>query len=371
MFGRHRNHREGATMVLIVILLPAILALSALAINIAQMETANTDIQIVSDAAVRSAGRVFALTGSKNDALQAAQEAASKNPIGNFVLPIQMSDLDFGISQRNSTDEKYSFQIGTPSNAVRLTTQSFSDGAGQAIEPVFPFFGSSFEVRPRREAISTQGTIDIALAVDRSGSMAYSASEVAAYPPVPSNAPAGWDFGQPVPPNARWLDLIAAVQVFAGVLEKSPHEELLSLTMYNHDAIATQPLSSDYDLTIADLVQVSHAYQKGGTNIGEGMFRALKTLQDDTYQRPHASKVIVLLTDGVHNYGWNPLSASNRVSNAGAILFAITFSDEADQALMQEVAERCGGAHFHAVNGEELKEAFREIARRLPTLITK
>ena len=103
MFGRHRNHREGATMVLIVILLPAILALSALAINIAQMETANTDIQIVSDAAVRSAGRVFALAGSKNDALQAAQEAASKNPIGNFVLPIQMSDLDFGISQRNST----------------------------------------------------------------------------------------------------------------------------------------------------------------------------------------------------------------------------------------------------------------------------
>lgn len=47
-------------------------------------------------------------------------------------------------------------------------------------------------------------------------------------PPDPSSAPAGWDFGDPVPPNARWLDLIAAVQVFNNELTASPQEELLS-----------------------------------------------------------------------------------------------------------------------------------------------
>ena len=51
----------------------------------------------------------------------------------------------------------------------------------------------------------------------------------------PASAPSGWDFGDPVPPNARWLDLMGAVQTFIGQLKVSPGEELLGLATYNRE----------------------------------------------------------------------------------------------------------------------------------------
>lgn len=370
MMERKRASR-GATMILIVILLPALFALSALAINIAYMETVNTDIQVATDAAVRAAGRTYTVTGDQDAALAAAQEAAARNPIGSQVLPITAGDLDFGESDRPSAGSPYSFNATGSGNAVRLTTRTLNSGAADPIDPVFPFFGSAFEIRPLREAISTQGVIDVALVVDRSGSMAYSSNEVAQYPPNPAAAPPGWDFGDPVPPNARWLDLIAAVQVFNTELTNSPQQELLSLSMYNHESATHHHLTSDYSQVISKLGEVSQEFTLGGTNIGRGIIEGLGAVTDNSYAREHASRVIVVMTDGVHNYGWHPVSAAGTAANAGVTLFTITFSDEADQSLMQQAAEKCGGENFHAVNATQLQEAFRDIARRLPTLLTK
>ena len=83
--------RRGATMVLVVILLPALFALASFAINVAHMESLNTELQIATDAAVRAAGRAYADTGDKNIALAAAQTAASKNKIGNYVCLLYTS----------------------------------------------------------------------------------------------------------------------------------------------------------------------------------------------------------------------------------------------------------------------------------------
>ena len=252
-------------MTLVVVILPVLFALAAFAINVAHMESVNTDIQVAVDAAVRAAGRTYTITGDKAQALAAAQEAATKNPIGGVVLPIEAGDLDYGESQRSDSSSPYLFNQTGSGNAVRLTTRNFAAGGGTAIKPVFPIFGSIFQIRPERSAISTQGVIDICLVVDRSGSMAYSSSETAEYPPNPSNAPAGWDFGDPVPPGARWLDLIAAVQTFNAELANSPQEEYLAISMYNDDSATYQKLSNDYSAVVAELVAVSANFTAGGT----------------------------------------------------------------------------------------------------------
>ena len=101
------------------------------------------------------------------------------------------------------------------------------------------------------------------------------------------------------------------------------------------------------------------------------MIKGMEAATDPTYARDFASKVVVLMTDGVHNYGRNPLSAANSLADEGVTVFTITFSDEADQPRMQEVANRTGGKHFHAITAVQLQNAFREIARSLPMLITK
>jgi len=363
--------RLGATMVLIVILLPALFALAAFAVNIAHMESVNTEIQIATDAAARAAGRTYAVTGDPDATLVAAQDAVTRNPIGSYVLPITAGDLEFGVSVRPSASEPYQFTPTGSGNSVRVTTTTLSSGAAPAIQSVFPFFGSGFELRPEKSAISTQGVIDISLVIDMSGSMAYSSTEVANFPPAPSSAPAGWDFGDPVPPNARWLDMIAAVQVFNNQLIASPQEELLSLVMYDHEGDVYRNLTNDYTQITDRLAEESTSFSSGGTNIGTGIYSAEWSLISSPQARDYAAKVTVVMTDGVHNYGSNPVSAAGQSADSGIMVFTVTFSNEADQALMQQVAAEGGGEHFHAVTAAQLQNAFQDIARRLPTLLTK
>ncbi len=359
-------------MLLIALLLPAMFALAVLAINIAHMESTNTEMQIAVDAAARAAGRTYNVTGSRAEALAAAREAAARNPIGTYVLPISAGDLQIGDSDRAGVGSMYSFTPkASNGNAIRITTTSLNSGSVAGIEPLFPFFASAFTVRPLLTATSTQSVIDIALVVDRSGSMAYGSSEVAAYPPAPTTAPAGWTFGDPVPMQARWLDLIAAVKRFTDELSTSPQEELLSLSLYNHATTTPQTLTTDYALVIDRLNDVSANFSAGGTAIGSGIYEGLNAVNDSGLSRPFASKVLIVMTDGVQNHGPNPRWAAQAAADGGVTVFTITFSDEAEEAAMMEVAEIGGGEHFHAATAAELANAFRNIADRLPTLLTQ
>ncbi len=64
----------------------------------------------------------------------------------------------------------------------------------------------------------------------------------------------------------------------------------------------------------------------------------------------------------------------NAAENAAAnqvTVYTVTFSREADQSLLQRVAEAGNGKHYHASTRNELITAFKDIATRLPTLITE
>ncbi len=366
-----RHARRAATLVLVTILLPVVFILAGFAINLSYLQLVQTEAQIAADASASAAGRVYAITGSQSAARTAAQDVAAKNPIGNKILPLDPSDFEFGIATRTDINQPYVFTVAPIGNSVRLTTRSLAAGAGGDITPVFPLFGSVIQFRPTRTSTCTQLDLDIALVIDRSGSMAYSTSEISAYPPNPTNAPTGWIFGDPVPPNARWLDAIAAVQVFISQLQSSPQNELISLSVYNHGVSTPQPLTSNYPLIVSSLTSISANFIAGGTNIGDGILEGIGAVGDPIRHRLWATPVVIVLTDGVHNYGTNPIDAAYTAQANKVTVFTLTFSDEAEQSLMETVADVGGGQHFHAVNATQLQAAFRDIAGRLPTLITR
>ncbi len=368
----HSKKKRGATMVMLAILFPVLFGLAAFAINVAYIEAVNSDVQITVDAAARAAGREYVNTGSRDAALIAAQEAANLNPVSGQVLSLTADDLEFGVSRRDSVNQKYGFvSVASGGNAVRVSTNSLSEGNGNAIPELFPFFGSTFEIRPLRTATSTQATIDVSLVIDRSGSMAFASDEVTDPYNPPVSAPAGWVYGDPCPPLARWRDLVGAVEVFNQQLILSPQNEQLSLSTYNTTSRTDVQLSYDYSLTIDALDAITANFEGGGTGIGIGLAEGIGAITDTTLSRPYATKVIVLMTDGIHNFGESPTSVASNAAANGITVFTVTFSDEADQTLMQDVASYTGGQHFHAADATQLEDAFREISRKLPSLLTR
>lgn len=364
-----RRNRTGATMVLVAFMLPVVFFISAFAINIAYTQLIRTELQIATDVSGRAAGRAYALTGNANDAYVAARDVAERNTVGGKPFAVQPSDLEFGFAERTALSERYSFDLGAESNAVRLTSTSFANGAG--IQAFLPGLTPVAKIRSLKSAISTQVELDIALVIDRSGSMAYAANEVAAYPPAPAAAPIDWDFGDPIPPNARWLDTIAAVQVFLDEMSQTPQIERVALATYNDQANIDVLPSVNYGEIIAALNQYSMAFNSGGTNIGGGIHQGLNAVGHLGTTRPWATKVVIVMTDGIHNIGTNPKSAAHSAADQAVIVYSVTFSDEANQGLMKDVSEIGTGLHFHATSASQLEEAFRAIAKDLPTLLTR
>jgi uncharacterized protein YegL len=355
-------------MVTIVIMLPVLFALSAMVINLAYIQVVNTKVQIVTDAAARSAGRTFAETGDKAQALAAAQQMASLNPIDSMIVPLAASDLEYGLSQRNSKDKPYTFTAMANGNSVRVTTQSFAGGSGDALQPFFPTFGSTFDIRPLCKATNSQTTLDVALIVDRSGSMAFAADETSGG--TPAAAPEGWSFGDPVPPNSRWLDLVAAVTGFCNELSVTSKAEKVALVSYSSSARKDVDLTDDYTKIDDKNFEMSVKFDGGMTNVGDGIQKGIDAVTG-AGNRPWATNAMVLMSDGIHNTGTDPIVAAGEAVSRGIPIYTVSFSNQADQVLMRQIADMTGGTHYHAVDAQQLNEAFRNIARRLPSILTE
>jgi Flp pilus assembly protein TadG len=363
--------RRGAVIVLMVLLLPIALLMSAIAINLAYLELSRTEMIIATDAAARAGGRDLIASDSVKTARKRAKQLAALNPVAGDSLVLSDSDIEFGKSVRQSAG-RYDFTVtSTNPNAVRVAAHRDSSNKNGPIPLLMPSILGTSSVSTTQEAISTQIEVDIGLVLDRSGSMAYAANEINGALPVPALAPPGWNWGDPVPPGSRWLDLVAAVNVFAGELTSSPGNELLSLSSYNNTAITNTSLTLNYATVVSALDIYTMNFTHGATNIGGGIAEGAGALVSSPAQRSGAAKVLIVLTDGIHNTGLDPLVAAQAAADAGIMIFAVTFSDEAEQTRMQQVAAIGNGRHYHATNSSQLSAVFRDIAASLPTLLTK
>jgi Mg-chelatase subunit ChlD len=367
---RKPQQRRGATLALVAIMLPVIIILAAFAVNVAYMELNRTELRVACDAATRAAGKTYAMTGNVGQSRSTGMAIALQNEVAGEGLKLDGNDFVFGQSTRSSNSGRYTFSPGgKPMNSVQVTASRTKGSAAGPVRLLFPNTLGRSTFEPVETATSTQVEVDIALVMDRSGSMAYGANEVTNTSKVPAGAPSNWEFCMAAPPKSRWLDAIAATDVFIKELNASPGVEHLSLATYSTSAKIEQQLLTDYAPIAASMDVYTQQFCGGSTNIGGGIDQGRLTLINSS-ARPWAAKVIVVMTDGIHNTGTDPLQAAQRAADANIQVFAVTFSKEADQARMQKVANIGHGKHYYAKDGNDLKKVFQDIAAALPTLLT-
>lgn len=366
------RHRQGAILLLVAILLPVMFILSAMAINYAYIDLCETELYTATDAAARASGREFTMTRDQSQAITRGKSLAALNKVAGKGLSLNAADFIFGQSTRSSLNSRYTFNSSSNiKNSVQVSANRTSSASDGAIPLFMPNLLGRNNVEISRSAISSAIEVDIALVLDRSGSMAFAADEVAQPFVLPYSAPPGWAFCDPAPPICRWRNLDAAVAVFLNEVQLSPLDELVSLSTYNDTALTDVGLTSNYLSISAGLTPYTNSFCMGATNIGGGINEGIGALQYSPAARPHAAKVIVVMTDGIHNVGYHPIDSAYYAASQGITIFSITFANEADIYLMQHVAAIGGGKHYHANSPADLSTAFQDIAKGLPTILTK
>lgn len=166
---------------------------------------------------------------------------------------------------------------------------------------------------------------------------------------------------------------IATQATISFINELDPTEDQTGLASYSNNATLNHTLvGGDFTNVIATVSGISAA---GFTNIGDGIEVASLEAQS-VRANPLADPVIVIFSDGVANRPFNEgvedlefaqnyaLQKANNAKAAGIRIIAVSFGEDADDALMTQIASAPGD--FYDVNNEvALEQTFIEIAQKL------
>ena len=219
-----------------------------------------------------------------------------------------------------------------------------------------------------KETITGEG-IDIALALDISGSMA--SLDFARNPLTVSR-------GSEDQAQNR---LEISKQVISDFVAQRPYDRL-GLVVFASEAFSQAPLTLDHNALFRSLDQVELATDLGlddGTAIGLGIANAANMLANGDAD----SKVIILLTDGVNNVGQiDPLTAAEAAKALGIKIYTIGAGrpgqvpvpvqgllgqeivyqeSQLDEETLRQVADITNGRYYRATDSEGLRAIYREI----------
>jgi len=366
--------RRGAMLVLIALMLPLVLMMVAFAVDVAWMQLVRTELRTATDSASRAGAKQLSLQQSQAAARIAAKDAARRNLVAGTPLEVRDQEIVFGVSRQSTSTSRYVFTPGgTQLNAVQVTGNRTAGSAGG---PVALFLGhvmGTTHFQPTQIATSTQLDRDICLVVDRSGSMMRELFSRSIPGPGGSCDP-------PHATRSRWGGLDAAVAGFLAELEKTIQREQCGLASYSSSGTAcgasfttsdiNARLDYDYQPIRNEMARLGSRAVAGYTNIYAGIENGIAILTG-RQARPFAMRTMVVMTDGRHNRGTEPVVAARRAAGLNITIHTVTFSDEADFARMRAVANATGGKHYHAPDAAALERIFREIASTLPVVLTQ
>ncbi len=337
--NHRRRDRKGAMLVLIAIMMIGFMVAVAFSIDIAQMHLTRTELRTATDAASKAAAATLAQSQDTELAISRGQQIAAANTVNGDPLLLDRTDFTFGRSVE-LVSGKFQFSAGgTPRNSVLVDGRRT---VGSPSGPIPLFFGNVFGVEffePTTDATATYIERDIVLVVDRSGSMA----------------------GQ------KFTDLVNAIDTFNATLDETPVDEQVGLASYSEFATEDVPLTDNLTLISSAMA----ALPVGGfTSISRGM-EAGKNVMDSSRGEEFVERTLIVMTDGRHNRGPEPRGVAETLAADGVKIHTITFGADADRTRMEEIADIGGGRHFHADNGLELEQVYREIALTLSTMMTQ
>jgi Flp pilus assembly protein TadG len=368
-----RNNRRGAMLVLIAVCLPLLVIMAAFAVDVAWMQLVRTELRTSTDAAARAGAKELSLSQSTKTARTRAKDTAKRNLVAGAPLLLADSDIVFGNGTQASEASRFKFTAGGKKpNAVQVTGKRTKGSLTGPVDLLFAGVLGVKQFQPAETATSTQLDRDICLVVDRSGSMMWTLTNSE----LPSGAP---DCGPPDPTRSRWGALTIALDAFLQELDKTSQDERVGLCSYSSDtkecgnkyniSDINSDLVSDYSKIRDEIADLSSKPVKGRTAISAGIDEGIKVLTGKKV-RPFAVKTMIVMTDGIHNLGPEPVLSARQAAKKDIVIHTITFSNDADISRMQDVAAAAGGRHFHAPTAEDLARIFKEIASTLPVLLT-
>ncbi|HID07069.1 MAG TPA: VWA domain-containing protein [Armatimonadetes bacterium] len=213
-----------------------------------------------------------------------------------------------------------------------------------------------------RHEVTTSKGIDIMLALDASGSMRAE------------------DFS----PRNRLEMAKDVIRDFVHGLKT----DRVGLVVFAAESYTQCPLTTDYDLLLTLLEEVSFGVVRDGTAIGLGIMNCLNRLKRSKAK----SKVIILLTDGVNNIELiDPLTAAEAARVLGVRIYTVgvgrpeggiiplddplfgrrlltpggraTLRARLDEATLKEIARITNGAYYRANDPQTLAAIYHQIWR--------
>ncbi len=360
-------------LVLIAFCLPLCIIMAAFAVDVAWMQLVRTELRTSTDAAARAAAKELSLSQSTATARTRAKDTAKRNLVAGDPLLLSDSDVVFGNGIQANDAARFKFTAGGKKpNAVQITGQRTKGSLTGPVDLLFAGVLGVKQFQPSEIATSTQLDRDICLVVDRSGSMMWTLTSSK----LPKGAP---DCGPPDPTRSRWGALNIAVEAFLVELDKTAQDEHVALASYSSNtkecgysysiSSINSDLVSDYSVIRSAMKSLSSKPVKGSTAISAGIDEGIKVLTGKK-TRPFAVKTMIVMTDGIHNLGPEPVLSARNAAKLDIVIHTITFSSDADIKRMQDVANATGGRHFHAPTAADLTRIFKEIASTLPVLLT-
>lgn len=394
-----RSARRGASAVLIAAMLVVFLIAGAITVDFAYMQLIRTELRTATDAAAKAGAEALARTQNANLARQAAVDYAAANQVGGRPFQITLNDVTLG-RVNNQVNGTWQFTANsTPYNAVRINSR-VGNGGVTAAKPLFiagAFGHGAFSTQ--LQGTAAQQEVEVCLCLDRSGSMMFDMTGTDWSYPSPNpllyparHYPNTMYRNYCSPPHAtasRWAVLMTAVDTFldeAGQFQYPPRTALvtwsnaMTLPYYPNRSYTT--VDTNFDLPSAanfnwasNRASVENALAPltanplgGGTNLSSGLDRAVQVLTGAN-GRALSNKVIILLTDGEWNAGRDPVVAAQDAAAAGITVHTISMLTSTQSTLTQ-VANVTGGQYYPTSNAAQLQQAFRDIAKSLPIVLT-
>jgi len=360
-------------LVFIAVCLPLLVIMAAFAIDVAWMQLCRTELRTATDAAARAGAKELSLKQNETAARTKAKEAAARNLVAGEPLVVQDKEIEVGKSLQEGNG-RFKFTVGAAKpNAVRVFGKRTGDSKSGPVDLMFSQVLGVDQFEPTEVAASTQLDRDICLVVDRSGSMMWNLNNDS-YPKKTKEC------DPPHPTLSRWGALATSVEAFLAELNTTVQDERVALASYSSKTTECgntykisqidSDLVADYGIISTKMNNLSSKPVKGSTAISAGLDEGIKVLTGAKI-RPFAVKTIVLMTDGVHNLGKEPVESAKVAAAKDIVIHTITFSDNADIKRMKAVAAAANGKHFHATTQAQLTAIFREIAATLPVLTTQ
>lgn len=389
--------RRGSAAMLITVMMFVFVVTAAITVDYAYMQLVRTELRAATDAAAKAGAEALSRTQDTCTAKDEAVRYAASNKVGGRSLRLSADDIIVGRVKMNGAGKWQFRENEEPFNAVKVNSRTGDGGAGTPL-----YFGRVLgqqTFKPSYQATAGQQEVEVCLCIDRSGSMNFDMSGTEwVFPPdnplLSSFTTWGPDWqnmlSPPHPVDSRWAALKRAIDVFlveAGSIHIQPRTSVVTWGSTYTMPIApnTRYPASSIDLAlparegfswennaqqIRDQMQArNESVIMGGTNLSSGLDRAVASLNAPTNNR-FANKVIILLTDGEWNAGRDPVLAAYDARAQGMIVHCISMLTS-NQPTLQVVAETCGGKYYGTRNEEELRNAFIEIARSLPVVLTE